>query len=222
VSQRNNNHKVLQRLNAEILTHQQNVRQFLRQNRQLIPNVSPKGKSKVFRLLQDYVEEARVEISGVAYLHSGSADGFAIEVLQAVKELPLLVSFLQPQSLAIPVSVKARVLKMAALYDFQYGMQILEEQLFVPLKDEMPLACLDERTQLDEVFSRIKEELSNNVAEEAAASATGGTTPTPMATTCATPAGFCDASPTFATSTTPANDGSTKLDGSQSAATSSA
>lgn len=57
-SQRTNNHKV-QRLNAEILGHQQNVRQFLVANRQLIPMVSGESKRKVFQLLADYAAQHR-------------------------------------------------------------------------------------------------------------------------------------------------------------------
>merc|ERR1712019_112270 len=62
VAQRNNNHKVLKRLNAEILGHQRNVRQFLQQNRQLIPVVSGESKQKIVGLLHDYAQEAATEV----------------------------------------------------------------------------------------------------------------------------------------------------------------
>ncbi|CAE8593263.1 unnamed protein product [Polarella glacialis] len=65
VAQRSNNHKVLRRLNAEILTHQQNVREFLQANRQLIPEVSGDAKRRVLALLRDYAQEIPSCLNGL-------------------------------------------------------------------------------------------------------------------------------------------------------------
>lgn len=163
VVQRNNNHKVLQRLNSEILGHQRNVRQFLQTNRQLIPQVSQDSKSKVFGLLRDYVCEARADLRQVLSNASKQPE----PLLEAVKVLPLLVPFLQPQDLAIPVSVKARVLKMSALYDLPAALGVLDEELFTPVSFAMTSAKA--KASLDELFSKVRSELKSNVAEEGAA-----------------------------------------------------
>jgi len=159
VAQRNNNHKVLQRLNAEILGHQRNVREFLRQNRQLIPQVPTESKQKIFGLLRDYATEAWTEVSA----QQASSD--AENVLRRLRETSMLVPFLQPQSLAIPVSVKARILKMAALYDVPLAMRLLEEELFSRARCSLaarPSAC----HEVDALAEKVKTELSSNIAEE--------------------------------------------------------
>jgi len=129
VAQRNNNHKVLQRLNAEILGHQQNVKQFLSANRQLIPTVSSEAKKKVFSLLQDYAVEARAELESFA-LDAVDAE----DIVNAMREQSMLTPFAQEQAVAIPVSVKARVLKMAALYDQSLATQVLDREIFSPVR----------------------------------------------------------------------------------------
>lgn len=186
VAQRNNNHKVLQRLNAEILAHQRNVRQFLQANRQLIPQVSGEAKQKIFGLLRDYALEARAELEGTvaaAALEApdGNAGGAAAKALvTAMSELPLLVPFLQPQSLAIPVCVKARVLKMAALYDLTLTMQVLQNEVFTPALSALPpdvgegTVATAARRRADELCARVREELSSNVAEPGATDAPVG------------------------------------------------
>lgn len=163
MAQRNNNHKVLQRLNAEILGHQRNVREFLCQNRQLIPEVPTESKMKIFRLLHDYCMEAWAD------LHSSNPqDADGSRLLEKLKELPLLVPFLHQQSLAIPVSVKARVLKMAALYDLPQSMRLLDEELLSRARDRlMALGDLPSQVELEELAKKVRSELSSNVAEDA-------------------------------------------------------
>jgi len=182
VAQRNNNHKVLKRLNAEILGHQQNVRQFLQQNRQLIPVVSGESKRKIVGLLLDYAQEARVELQAML-LCAESGLGGPREIVATVNELPMLVPFLQPQNVAIPVSVKARVLKMAALYDMPLAMKVVDEEIFEPVRVTLPQEW---RRRVDELSTKVRQELSNNVAEEGAE--LGGQTPAATAVTAATPA----------------------------------
>jgi hypothetical protein len=171
VAQRQNNHKVLQRLNAEILGHQRNVREFLRQNRQLIPQVPMESKQKIFRLLRDYATEAWVELEALP--QEGNAD----RVLAKMKELSLLVPFLQESTLAIPVSVKARILKMAALYDLPLTMRLLDEELFERARQSLAGVLPNASKEVDALAEKMREELSNNVAEEGVVDMPGGQTP---------------------------------------------
>jgi len=158
VAQRNNNHKVLQRLNAEILSHQENVRSFLQCNRALIPNVSGEEKTKVFRLLTDFAAEARAELETTLSTTTNSE-----KLLEAVRELQLLLPFVQPQALAISVSVKARVLKMAALYDITATMKILDAEIFQVIRRTSVMEGT--RKKIDDLHARVKNELLCNVAE---------------------------------------------------------
>lgn len=175
-AQRSNNQKVLQRLNAEILAHQRNVRKFLQANRQLIPDVSGHAKHKVFHLLRDYAMEARVDLLQLLLLDKtglgARVDGFCA----SAESLQLLVPFLQPQCLAIPVSVKARVLKMAGLYDLQSATRLLDQELFRPLSaalsevrasSESEEGAVQQAIQrLDGIWQKVRQELCSNVAEE--------------------------------------------------------
>jgi len=167
VAQRNNNHKVLRRLNAEILGHQRNVRQFLQANRQLIPDVSGEEKNKMIRLLRDYTREACAELLNGQLCRRADEEQPGAGFAAAIQELGLFVPFLQPQSLAIPVSVKARVLKMAALYDFPLTMRVLDEEFFDIAFSSLLEGDPEARCALEELRGKVKEELSNNVAEAA-------------------------------------------------------
>eukprot|EP00929_Paragymnodinium_shiwhaense_P022392 TRINITY_DN1431_c0_g1_i1.p1 TRINITY_DN1431_c0_g1~~TRINITY_DN1431_c0_g1_i1.p1 ORF type:complete len:1306 (-),score=363.88 TRINITY_DN1431_c0_g1_i1:204-4121(-) len=172
IAKRSSNHKVLQRLNSELFTHQQNVRQFLQCNRQLIPEVTGDAKQKVFRLLRNYCIEARQTLgltpSGYFLRSDGSAHP-AADSFKRVRELPLLVPFLQQQNVAIPVSIKGRVFKMAALYDLPRCMRTLDEELLAPLSRSLDLAEKKggKLREIERISSRIREELSSNVAEAA-------------------------------------------------------
>ncbi|CAE7528868.1 unnamed protein product [Symbiodinium sp. CCMP2592] len=137
------------------------VREFLCQNRQLIPQVPAESKLKIFRLLRDYAVEAWADLSG------DHQDACGPQLLQKMAELPLLVPFLQPQSLAIPVSVKARVLKMAALYDLPLAMQLLDEELLSRARHSLA-ASTSSSARLDELTEKIRSELISNAEEEAA------------------------------------------------------
>jgi len=108
-------------------------------------------------------------------------------VLKAVQELPILVPFLQSQSLAITVCVKARVLKMAALYDMPLTIQTLEDEIFNPLGEVLLVADPNAKDELCRVCKRIIAELSSNVAE--VTTLTSSCTPTP-ADGASTPAVF--------------------------------
>eukprot|EP00913_Durusdinium_trenchii_P032979 g30874.t1 len=107
-------------------------------------------------------------------LESADADGGS-RLLDKLRQLPLLVPFLHQQSLAIPVSVKARVLKMAALYDLPRSMELLEEELFGPARESLSLHgdSSSQFAQLEELLKKVRSELSSNVAEEDAASIMG-------------------------------------------------
>lgn len=153
INQRSNNHKVLLRLNAEILLHQQNVRQFLQANRQLIPEVSCEAKGKVQTLLRDYAHEVQVQLQS---LHGELVE----EVATTLSHSGLLAPLLQRQVLAIPVCPKARVLKMAALYDLEMTLQVLEQEIFDPAR-QMLLQANASTQCLDEVTERIQKELQS-------------------------------------------------------------
>lgn len=170
VAQRNNNHKVLQRLNAEILGHQQNVKQFLQTNRQLIPDVTGEAKRKVFGLLSDYAAEVRLELDGLICAANGGDESASMEeLLSVIQEQPMLVPFAQEQSVAIPVSVKARVLKMAALYDYPLAIQVIEDEIFTPVKSGLGADSSDLKKELDRIFARMQEDLKCNASESSTA-----------------------------------------------------
>jgi len=89
-------------------------------------------------------------------------------MITAIKDLALIYPFLQKQSLAIPVSVKSRVLKMAALYDLPLTMTTLEDEVFGPAYASLPAEGFgDARQEIDRIRAKVREELSNNVAEAA-------------------------------------------------------
>jgi len=183
VAQRNNNHKVLQRLNAEILGHQNNVRTFLQSNRVLIPDITGEAKQKVFRLLADYIEEGVSEIERLGREMSeriddadteGEAEEAAArkeaaeEILEAVQKMSLLVPFVQPKHhIAISVSVKARVLKLAGLYDFKLTQKSVESELFgavrAALQELQHAASLEVAERL---CATVLDELRQSVAAE--------------------------------------------------------
>eukprot|EP00931_Biecheleriopsis_adriatica_P064474 TRINITY_DN39249_c0_g1_i1.p1 TRINITY_DN39249_c0_g1~~TRINITY_DN39249_c0_g1_i1.p1 ORF type:complete len:1127 (+),score=272.68 TRINITY_DN39249_c0_g1_i1:115-3495(+) len=165
VTQRNNNCKVLQRLNAELLTHQQNVRQFLQANRQLIPEISIESKGKVYALLRDFAREVLSEVKSNA---PRALAGDTKELLHPLVSTGLLVPFLQPQTLAIPVSVKARVLKMAALYDLPLTIKVLEDELFCPVRRMLSqIGASKDMSQVDDIAERVQKELKSHVDEDA-------------------------------------------------------
>eukprot|EP00439_Symbiodinium_sp_Y106_P069170 s529_g11.t2 len=164
VTQRNNNHKVLQRLNAEILTHQQNVREFLQANRQLIPAVSAEAKGRVHTLLSNYAREVGTELR--ERVQSDPSD--LAEVLQsALKSTGLLAPFLQKQTLAIPVCPKARVLKMATLYDLRMTVQVLEQEIFRPVQSLLEqVGKSPSYAPLAEIQEKVQKELARCIEEE--------------------------------------------------------
>eukprot|EP00930_Biecheleria_cincta_P082977 TRINITY_DN72616_c0_g1_i1.p1 TRINITY_DN72616_c0_g1~~TRINITY_DN72616_c0_g1_i1.p1 ORF type:complete len:1274 (-),score=294.67 TRINITY_DN72616_c0_g1_i1:108-3929(-) len=165
VAQRQNNHKVLHRLNAEILAHQQNVRQFLQANRQLIPKVSCEAKSKVHTLLRDYAREVA---SDMKRLPKSVGVTSAKALLSRLQSASLLVPFLQPLALAIPVSVKARILKMAALYDLPLATKTLAADLFEPARRMVSEAggATEDGRQVDDTFQRVLKALSSDLDQD--------------------------------------------------------
>lgn len=100
------------------------------------------------------------------------------DVVKATKQLSLFVPFLQSHSLAIPISVKARVLKMAALYDLNLTLKMLETEIFNPVLQLLP-GRQDARDEINELNAKVCDELTNNVAETPANQ--DGVTPTPEA-----------------------------------------
>merc|ERR1712007_187050 len=125
IMQRKYNHKTFNQMNEELLLHQKDVREFLQENRQLIPQISGDVKRKIFGILRDYATEARVELQAQLREISFSCPGDLDLLLSVIQDMPLLTPFLQPANVAIPASVKARVRKMAALCDMAEAMKLI-------------------------------------------------------------------------------------------------
>ncbi|CAD7941602.1 unnamed protein product [Amoebophrya sp. A120] len=162
VLQRVNNHKLLQRLNAEILGYQTNIKQFLASNRKLIPKVVPEEKHHIFELVTDYLVHARRKLGKFAQSNLSY-----VEMLNRLKDLPLLSPLFLPLNLAISVNPETRVLRMAAIFDTPLLQQMLDQYLFDYLKksifDTAP-AQVQERVQ--KVRKKIFDEISNIVSVE--------------------------------------------------------
>merc|ERR1712129_366227 len=123
-------------------------------------------------LLQAYAREAGAELAAMLLPLGCSTTGgvdCTKQVLAALRGLPMLVAFLQPQNLAIPVSVKARVLKMAALYDLPLTTKVVDNEIFAIAKASLPEADANGQQQLDELRAHIRKELCHGVAEDGAA-----------------------------------------------------
>jgi len=138
IMQRKYNHKTFNQMNEELLLHQKDVREFLQENRQLIPQISGDAKRKIFGILRDYTTEARVELQAQLREISFSCPGDLDLLLSVIQDMPLLTPFLQPANVAIPASVKARVLKMAALCDMAEAMKLINSSVFDPLLRTVP------------------------------------------------------------------------------------
>merc|ERR1712137_169609 len=138
IMQRKYNHKTFNQMNEELLLHQKDVKEFLQENRQLIPQISGDAKRKIFGILRDYTTEARVELQSQLRQISFSCPGDLDLLLSMIQEMPLLSPYLQPSNVAIPSSVKARVLKMAALCDMPEAMKLINSSVFDPLLRTVP------------------------------------------------------------------------------------
>jgi len=138
IMQRKYNHKTFNQMNEELLLHQKDVKEFLQENRQLIPQISGDAKRKIFGILRDYTTEARVELQAQLREISFSCPGDLDLLLSVIQEMPLLSPYLQPSNVAIPASVKARVLKMAALCDMAEAMKLINASVFDPLLRIVP------------------------------------------------------------------------------------
>jgi len=112
LAQRVNNHKLLQRLNAEILGYQTNMKTFLTSNSLLIPEVSKAKKTDVFAVLADYIADAQAQMRK-ASSHGHSFD----EIFATLLREPPLATYMLTSPLAIPINVDSRVLKTAQLLD---------------------------------------------------------------------------------------------------------
>lgn len=86
------------------------------------------------------------------------------ELVDMVQSLSLIVPFVQEQLLAIPVSVKARVLKMAALCDLATTRKIIETNIFNPVLEVIPHEG-EAWKAIDQIRLRIRRDLETNVTE---------------------------------------------------------
>ncbi|CAD7929510.1 unnamed protein product [Amoebophrya sp. A25] len=158
VLQRVNNHKLLQRLNAEILTYQSNIKQFLASNRKLIPPVRGEHKVHTFELVTDYLVTARKKIAKFAEQLSYT------EILNRMADIPLLAPMFMPQNLAISVNSETRVLRMAAILDTELLKRMLDEHLFCFLTALFSNADSYFVERVEKVRKKVFDEIGNIVA----------------------------------------------------------
>eukprot|EP00397_Hematodinium_sp_SG-2012_P000409 GEMP01000409.1.p1 GENE.GEMP01000409.1~~GEMP01000409.1.p1 ORF type:complete len:1601 (+),score=465.87 GEMP01000409.1:27-4829(+) len=157
LAQRVNNHKLLQRLNAEILGYQMNVKSFLDQNSLLIPEVSMEQKADVFGVLADYIAEAQARMNN-AYRSGQSCD----EIFCTLLKTPPLASYMLGTPLAITVNVESRVLKTAQMLDCKFLWQSISTGIFDLLEQLFP--ALPGR--VGRIKSKIKEEILSLISEK--------------------------------------------------------
>merc|ERR1712137_162578 len=173
IMQRKYNHKTFNQLNEDLLLHQKDVREFLQENRQLIPQISSDTKRKIFGILRDYAKEARAEIETQLREISFSCPGDLDLLLSVIQEMPLLTPFLQPADVAIPSSVKARVLKMAALCDMPEAMKLINSSVFDPVLCTVPQES-EAWTTIGQMQSKVRAELDFEASVVAPIVATDG------------------------------------------------
>jgi hypothetical protein len=129
-----NNWKLAVRLNSEILSQQHKMKEMLRSNRYLIPEVSTQQKTDAFVLVKEYASDAR---KFLAERVSADMDGEAADAL--LKELevssPVAQAVNSDPELAISTHVGCRVLKLAALLDNENLLKILETEMLPPLNE---------------------------------------------------------------------------------------
>jgi len=156
IVQRVNNHKLLQRLNAEILGYQSNIKQFLASNKKLIPTVVAEDKHHIFELITDYLVSARKRIAKFSTQLSYT------EILNRMADIPLLTPMFLPNALAISVNPETRVLRMAAIFDTALLKRMLDVYLFDFLKREIFSKAFEER--IDKVRKKVFNEIANIVS----------------------------------------------------------
>jgi hypothetical protein len=119
-------------LNSEILSQQHKMKEMLRSNKYLIPEVSTQQKTDAFVLVREYASDARKLLSERA---KPDMDDEAVDAL--LKDLdaasPLAQAVNSDPELAISTHVGCRVLKLAALLDHEQLRSILEEEIMPPL-----------------------------------------------------------------------------------------
>lgn len=152
VKQRTANLKVLQRLNAEILTYQGNVRQFLQRNRAVIPEVSAEDKKKLFEFVGDCIGEAREALLNAAH------------PLEMAKSCDLISSLLSGANIAVTISVQARALRLAALYDMELTKNMIQEGIFAPLRQALPVGDVEAEKSCTQLYDSVVATIANVVS----------------------------------------------------------
>ncbi|CAE7031829.1 DNAJ1, partial [Symbiodinium natans] len=89
------------------------------------------------------------------------------EALRSVlRSTGLLAPFLQKQTLAIPICPKARVLKMAGLYDLRMTIKVLDQEIFGPARSlEEQVDESQARATVAEIQEKVEKELTRCVEE---------------------------------------------------------
>jgi hypothetical protein len=130
--QRVNNWKLAVRLNSEILSQQNKMKDMLRSNKYLIPEVSTQQKTDAFILVKEYCAKAREFIE--ANTHADMTEQDAKEFLASFEqENPIALGVVSAPQLAISTNVGVRVVKLAALLDNSLLLRHLEEDVNAPL-----------------------------------------------------------------------------------------
>jgi hypothetical protein len=129
--QRVNNWKLAVRLNSEILSQQTKMKDMLRSNKYLIPEVSTQQKADAFVLVREYVAAARTFIDERAERFSPEMTDTEVAAFlsEFEAENPIALAVVSAPQLAISTNVGCRVVKLAALLDNAQLLKLLEEDV---------------------------------------------------------------------------------------------
>mmetsp|Transcript_29742 Transcript_29742/g.68474 ORF Transcript_29742/g.68474 Transcript_29742/m.68474 type:complete len:1135 (-) Transcript_29742:119-3523(-) len=129
LAQRKTSMKLLRRLNGEILGYQHDVQRLQIVNEAIIPQISVEQKVQVFALLQAFLADVRTDL---LQAKKDSTAGFLLHViLECLQKQQVFVGLVQDPPIAIPVSIQARTLRMAALHDIKLAIKLLEDDVFL-------------------------------------------------------------------------------------------
>jgi len=131
LKQRRTSLKLLRRLNGEILGYQHDVQRLQLVNQAILPEVHIEQKALVFNLLKEFLDDARKELEEVK-----ATSSFSLTVLvTSLQKQPMFAALLQDPPIAIPVSIEARTLRMANLYDMKLATKLLEDELLILVRE---------------------------------------------------------------------------------------
>jgi hypothetical protein len=149
---------LLQKLNGEVLTLQQELRQLVNQDPALIPAINSAQKEALFAVVVEMLAHARKAVSRTWYSRETSApQDFAKQV---EGNLSFIWSASHWGQIAVP-SIEARLLRLAALCDSQLLCTILYEDVF---QHALQLAPKAEEQILKAQFSAVAQAMRTGYA----------------------------------------------------------